>query len=165
MRSIDAPGFSGARSNRAGQESGRGGLYLEHDSPCCVYSRARIAILLQSCLFTYARIDFLFGWIQIRPFDTRRNARDEGLGRAGINRAHGASCLETTYPLGLFPPSVPGHRVAYREGLRAMSIDTLLEAARYLEWQAQQQQITRGKTNGKLLQGAGTCSTVKRIMK
>lgn len=26
-----------------------------------------------------------------------------------------------------------------------MSIDTLLEAARYLEWQAQQQQITRGK--------------------
>ena len=29
-----------------------------------------------------------------------------------------------------------------------MSIDTLLEAARYLEWQAQQQQITRGKTEG-----------------
>lgn len=26
-----------------------------------------------------------------------------------------------------------------------MSIDTLLEAARYLEWQAQQQQITRGE--------------------
>lgn len=26
-----------------------------------------------------------------------------------------------------------------------MSIDTLLEAARYLEWQAQQQQIARGK--------------------
>lgn len=29
-----------------------------------------------------------------------------------------------------------------------MSIDTLLEAARYLEWQAQQQQITRGKAGG-----------------
>lgn len=29
-----------------------------------------------------------------------------------------------------------------------MSIDTLLEAARYLEWQAQQQQITRGKVEG-----------------
>lgn len=44
--------------------------------------------------------------------------------------------------------SVPGHRVACREGLRAMSIDTLLEAARYLEWQAQQQ-ITRGKLTGR----------------
>lgn len=33
-----------------------------------------------------------------------------------------------------------------------MSIDTLLEAARYLEWQAQQQQITRGKLNFKLVQ-------------
>lgn len=40
--------------------------------------------------------------------------------------------------------SVLGDRVAYGEG-RTMSIDTLLEAARYLEWQAQQQQITHGK--------------------
>ncbi|KAF7669091.1 hypothetical protein LDENG_00252040 [Lucifuga dentata] len=61
----------------------------------------------------------------------------------GVNRAHGASCLETTYHSVVFRPSVLGHRVAYREELRAMSIDTLLEAARYLEWQAQQQQITR----------------------
>lgn len=57
-------------------------------------------------------------------------------------------------PLGLFPSSVPGHRVACREGLRAMSIDTLLEAARYLEWQAQQQQITRGKWHGALVHHA-----------
>lgn len=57
---------------------------------------------------------------------------------------HTACFLPGHYlPLGLFPPSVPGHRVACREGFRAMSIDTLLEAARYLEWQAQQQQITR----------------------
>lgn len=54
-------------------------------------------------------------------------------------------------PLGLFPSSVPGHRVACREGLRAMSIDTLLEAARYLEWQAQQQQIKRGECPGGLV--------------
>lgn len=33
-----------------------------------------------------------------------------------------------------------------------MSIDTLLEAARYLEWQAQQQQITRGEFNIRPLQ-------------
>lgn len=33
-----------------------------------------------------------------------------------------------------------------------MSIDTLLEAARYLEWQAQQQLITRGKLHFKVLQ-------------
>lgn len=57
-------------------------------------------------------------------------------------------------PLGLFPSSVPGHRVVCREGLRAMSIDTLLEAARYLEWQAQQQQITRGKSHGGLVHHA-----------
>lgn len=37
-----------------------GGSYLEYDSPCCVYSRARIAILLQSS-FTYARVYFRFG--------------------------------------------------------------------------------------------------------
>ncbi|KAI3373787.1 hypothetical protein L3Q82_022365 [Scortum barcoo] len=73
-----------------------------------------------------------------------QTAGDDELGRAGVNRAHGASYRDTTYPpSAVFPPSVPGHRVACREGLRAMSIDTLLEAARYLEWQAQQQQITR----------------------
>ena len=42
------PGFVGGRSNRAGRDSGRGGPWREHDSPCCVYSRALIAILLQS---------------------------------------------------------------------------------------------------------------------
>lgn len=35
-----------------------------------------------------------------------------------------------------------------------MSIDTLLEAARYLEWQAQQQQIKRGKSHGELVHRA-----------
>ena len=32
-----------------------------------------------------------------------------------------------------------------------MSIDTLLEAARYLEWQAQQQQLKHGELNGGLV--------------
>lgn len=59
-------------------------------------------------------------------------------------------------PLGLFPSSVPGHRVACREILRAMSIDTLLEAARYLEWQAQQQQIKRGKWQAEVVHRAAT---------
>lgn len=76
------------------------------------------------------------------------------LGRAGVNRAHSASYRDTTYPSVFFPPSVPGHRVACREGLRAMSIDTLLEAARYLEWQAQQQQIARGKLQSRLVHHA-----------
>lgn len=117
----------------------------------CVFPcshRHLVAILF----FTYARIYFQFGRIKKRPFAFRRNTRDGKLGPASVNRAYGASYRDTTYPLGLFPPSVPGHRVACREGLRAMSIDTLLEAARYLEWQAQQQQITRGKFISGLVQ-------------
>ncbi|KAK7925759.1 hypothetical protein WMY93_008069 [Mugilogobius chulae] len=90
---------NGAERQCAGRTLG------EHDSPCCVYSRARIAIL------------------------------DETF------RCEGLICpsSRTTPSLALFPPlsQAPGRRA---EHLRAMSIDTLLEAARFLEWQAQQQQ-------------------------
>lgn len=101
---------------------------------------------------TYARIYFLFARIKNSPSAPRRHAGEEQSRRAGVHGAFTAlpSGTQPT-PLSLFPPSVPGHRVSCREGLRAMSIDTLLEAARYLEWQAQQQQITRGEFKSRLL--------------
>lgn len=82
-----------------------------------------------------------------------------------MNRAYDAYYWDATYlpppSLGLFPPSVPGYRVSCREVLRAMSIDTLLEAARYLEWQAQQQQqTTRGELNSR---PGGSCSTCRAV--
>lgn len=74
----------------------------------------------------------------------------------GVNRAHGASYRDTAYlTLSVFfllPSRATGSPVV--RVLRAMSIDTLLEAARYLEWQAQQQQITRGEFNSRLVHRA-----------
>ncbi|KAM4545148.1 MAX network transcriptional repressor b isoform 2-T2 [Odontesthes bonariensis] len=79
------------------------------------------------------------------PVGLKNDARAPGKKNKGRTaRAHGCEpCTRRVtrgHRLCLFPLSVPGHRVPCREGFRAMSIDTLLEAARYLEWQAQQQQ-------------------------
>uniref|UniRef100_A0AAV2JAQ6 Uncharacterized protein n=1 Tax=Knipowitschia caucasica TaxID=637954 RepID=A0AAV2JAQ6_KNICA len=81
----------------------------EHDSPCCVYSRARIAILPA----------------------------------AGVQLRGTKVCFPRTHS-SLFSASADTGS-GTTEHLRAMSIDTLLEAARFLEWQAQQQQSTRAQ--------------------
>lgn len=98
-------------------------------------------------IFTYARIYFPLGWIRNCGSASRS---DTGDGEPRVCRCE--PCTRRIPAghysvLGLFLLPSRGYRVACREALtlRAMSIDTLLEAARYLEWQAQQQQITRGK--------------------
>lgn len=149
-----SPGFAGGRSNRAGQESGGRTLTRTRLALLCVFPclhRHLVAIQF----FTYAWIYFPFGRIKNRPFALRRITGHGNLGPAGVNRAYGASYQETARPSSVFfllpsrATGSPAERVS-----RAMSIDTLLEAARYLEWQAQQQQITRGESKSRLVHGA-----------
>ena len=113
-----------------------GGRVLpQYEAPCCVYSRAHIAILLRSS-FTYARIRLRFIRFETLPFFNGKGGIDL---RAWASRAQGppgARCSS------LFRG--PGNRVTDR-GARAMSIDTLLEAARYLEWEARQQHSAPGE--------------------
>uniref|UniRef100_A0A3P9MFB3 Max-binding protein MNT n=1 Tax=Oryzias latipes TaxID=8090 RepID=A0A3P9MFB3_ORYLA len=79
---------------------------------------------------------FCLAALGIIPVLSGNPQRGGRVGGAAVTRAHGPFCRDSS----VFFLRVPGHRVPCPDGLRAMSIETLLEAARYLEWQAQQQQ-------------------------
>lgn len=105
---------------------------------------------------------FCLAALGIIPLLSGNPQRGGHVGGAAVTRAHGPFCRDSS----VFFLRVPGHRVPCPDGLRAMSIETLLEAARYLEWQAQQQQqIKHGKLNSRVLHcGKSSVHTARALV-